>query len=209
MSFDPSQMMFTVPMKLDVTYDVQKIVFTGPLVEIVTGTLTSLTDEMLPPNLDSIRSYLFIDNSQLTEVNLSNIMEVGNYSFSNCAIESLTMPNLMTTGQQAFSYNPITSIDLPRLSFIGSQSFQSCENLKTVNLPAATSIGRLAFYNCTNLDTLVLESDFVVMLEGTQHFYNTKIEAGTGYIYVPQSLVDSYIADSSWSAYASQIRAIS
>ena len=40
-------------------------------------------------------------------------------------------------------------------------------------------------------------------------FYNTAIENGTGYIYVPDSLVDSYKTATNWSTYASQIKPIS
>lgn len=36
----------------------------------------------------------------------------------------------------------------------------------------------------------------------------TPMKSGTGYIYVPAALVDSYKAATNWSTYADQIRAI-
>ena len=39
-------------------------------------------------------------------------------------------------------------------------------------------------------------------------FSNTPISNGTGYIYVPKALIESYQAHEKWSAYASQFRAI-
>lgn len=208
MSIESSQNVITLPMELEISYDVQKIVFSGPLAEIVTGTLTSLDDTMLPPNLTEIRDNLFQNNLLLTEVNLRNITSIGAYSFSNSAITSLNMPNLFMAGQQAFSYNPFVSVSLPSLMEVSTQMFQRCENLKTAEFALLGRIRGYAFYYCENLDTLILGSESVVELEGTQQFANTKIENGTGYIYVPSNLVDSYRSASGWSTYASQIRAI-
>lgn len=208
MSTESSQNVLTLPMKLDVSYEIQKIVFTGPLVEIVTGTLTTLDDTMIPPDVTEIRDYLFYNNSQLIDVDLTNVMTVGQYAFSNCAIESLNMPNLFMAGLQSFSYNPMVSVALPNLMEVSTQMFQRCDNLTTADFTIVSRIGRLAFYYCENLDTLILRSDSMVQLDGVQQFSNTKIESGTGYIYVPANLVDTYQSDSNWSVYASQIRSI-
>ena len=45
-------------------------------------------------------------------------------------------------------------------------------------------------------------------LGGKGAFNMSPIASGTGYIYVPAALVDSYKAASNWSTYANQIRAI-
>ena len=45
-------------------------------------------------------------------------------------------------------------------------------------------------------------------LEKTSAFKDTPIESGTGYVYVPSALVDSYKSATNWSTYADQIRAI-
>lgn len=200
----------TLPMdlgaKIEVVYE--KVVFVGPLAEIVTGTLTELTDDMLPPDLTTIRDYLFQNNELLTTVELNNITEIGISAFKNCAIESVNMPELTEAGMQAFSINPFTSIELPELVSIGTQMFQGCENLEFADFPKAESIYRGAFNGCANLGTLILRNNQVASLVGTQQLYGTKIESGSGYIYVPDELVDDYKATSGWSIYANQIRSI-
>ena len=45
-------------------------------------------------------------------------------------------------------------------------------------------------------------------LSNTNAFSSTPIASGTGYIYVPRALVDSYKAASKWSTYANQFRAL-
>ena len=64
------------------------------------------------------------------------------------------------------------------------------------------------FNGCDKLLTLVLGADTVCTLFAENVFNGTAIQAGTGYVYVPRSLVDSYKSATNWSAYASQIRAI-
>jgi hypothetical protein len=55
---------------------------------------------------------------------------------------------------------------------------------------------------------LILRNTGEVCSLGTNAFDSSGVTNGTGYIYVPRALVDSYKADTNWSTYASQIRAI-
>ena len=49
----------------------------------------------------------------------------------------------------------------------------------------------------------------MVSLQGTTvTLKNTPIASGTGYIYVPAALVDSYKAATNWSNFAAQFRAL-
>ena len=45
-------------------------------------------------------------------------------------------------------------------------------------------------------------------LSNTSALSGTPIESGSGYIYVPAALVDSYKTASNWSTYANQFRAL-
>ena len=76
------------------------------------------------------------------------------------------------------------------------------------DFPSATSIGNNAFNGCTKLTSLILRSETMATLSSTGALSGTPIASGTGYIYVPAALVDSYKAASNWSTYANQIRAI-
>ena len=95
------------------------------------------------------------------------------------------------------------------INIIGNSAFQNCASLTTVNLPNVTSIGDNAFDSCGSLTSITLSSSTVCSLNNVNAFSDTPIESGTGYIYVPAELVDTYKAATNWSTYASQIVAIS
>ena len=99
-----------------------------------------------------------------------------------------------------FKDNGVTSV--------GGYAFYGCSNLTTVDLPLVTSVGSYAFYNCKALTTVILRYETRCTLSDVKAFNSTPIKSGTGYIYVPSALVDSYKADSKWSTYANQFRAL-
>lgn len=86
--------------------------------------------------------------------------------------------------------------------------FASDTGLKIADFHKITSIGDNAFAWCSNFDTLILRGSTLCTLGGSSVFRDTPIASGTGYIYVPAVLVDSYKTASRWSTYAAQIRAI-
>ena len=102
----------------------------------------------------------------------------------------------------------ITEIADNLVTSIGQYAFYGCSALTTADFPMATRIGSYAFRSCSNLTTLILRSETMCTLSGTNAFNNTPIASGTGYIYVPRALVDSYKAASNWSTFANQFRAI-
>ena len=113
-------------------------------------------------------------------------------------------------GVNAFiSCSALTSVSLPAATSIGNSAFSGCSKLTSISLPAATSIGSSAFSYCSKLEALILSNaDAVCTLSSNNEFISTPIASGTGYIYVPSALVDSYKAATKWSTYANQIRAI-
>ena len=117
---------------------------------------------------------------------------------------------VQTIGSSAFeNCSNLTSVDFPIATSIGDSAFKNCSNLTSVDFQAATSIGGNAFQYCSKLTSLILrKSDTICTLSNANSFYNTLIESGTGYIYVPRALVDSYKAASKWSTYANQFRAL-
>lgn len=104
----------------------------------------------------------------------------------------------------------ITSYTNSRVLKIGSSAFYDCSKLTTVNLPTVTSISDGAFYQCSALTSVALRNtEKVCTLSNTSAFTYTPIASGTGYIYVPDALVDQYKAATNWSAYAAQIKPLS
>jgi hypothetical protein len=118
--------------------------------------------------------------------------------------------NVVTSiGQYAFcSCSALTTANFPAATSIDTYAFSVCSNLTAANFPVATSIGSNAFNGCSKLTALILRNATVGSLNRTNAFTSTPIASGTGYIYVPRALVDSYKAATNWSTYAAQIRAI-
>ena len=101
----------------------------------------------------------------------------------------------------------ITEISSSYAKTIGNSAFQECSNLTTVDFPAVTSITSSAFRTCSSLKSLLLRGNKVCTLSKNV-FVSTPISSGTGYIYVPSSLIEQYKAKTNWSTYAAQFRAL-
>ena len=147
-------------------------------------------------------------NRTVTEVS-SNSEAIGDYVFYGCTkLTNITLPLASSIGTEAF-YNcvKLESVEVPNVTSIGGSAFRLCTVLPSIDLPLTTSIGSNTFRNCGNLQSLILRSETVCTL-GTNVFTSTPIASGTGYIYVPSALVDSYKSETNWSTYAAQIRAI-
>lgn len=102
----------------------------------------------------------------------------------------------------------ITEIHDNYITSVGSYAFDYCSVLTAADFQAVTSVGEGAFYGCSKLTALILRSETMATLVGTNALASTPIASGTGYIYVPAALVDAYKAATNWSTYANQIRAI-
>ena len=146
---------------------------------VFVNTVDSIGDEALTNSI--------IDRS-ITEIRDNYATSIGEYAFYNC-------PKL-------------TTAVFPAATSIGGYAFSNCFSLTTADFPAATSIGNMAFYSCSKLTALILRSGTMATLNGAYALNNTPINSGTGYIYVPSALVDSYKAASNWSTFANQFRAI-
>lgn len=131
----------------------------------------------------------FLDCTGLKKAILKNCETTTTYSFSGCsALEQVECDNLLTVGVGAF---------------------QNCKALKNIVLPKATTVNANGFVNCSNLDTVVLRTNEICNLINVSAFNGTPIKSGTGYIYVPDALVEQYKSATNWSTYASQIKPLS
>ena len=131
------------------------------------------------------------ENATLKNVDLPICKNIAGRMFRNCTIETINMPNVERVGYQAFGY------------YYGRRN-----KLTTVDLPVCNAIEEYAFDGSQLLTALILRADVVCANGGTKTFNDTPIAKGTGYIYVPRALVDSYKAATNWSTYASQFRAL-
>ena len=120
-------------------------------------------------------------------------------------------PNVTSTGANIFyACYGLRTVNLPSLISISSNMFAYSSLLNTLDFPSVESIDTGAFSSCSRLVTLVLrKADAVCTLKNVNAFTNTPFAKGTGYIYVPDDLVEQYKAATNWSTFASQIKPIS
>lgn len=182
--------------------------------------------------ITKVGHYGFGGCTNLISVDLPNVVTVGDSGFYNCRLlKSANLPKLTSLGNNGFNSTGFDSINLPLCTEIGSSSFSMTNQLVSVILPlvasipgfcfnyssvqkidtsSVTSIAAYAFDDARQLDTLILRNASVCTLaNSTNTFTNTKIAAGTGYIYVPDNLVDSYKTATNWVTFANQIKPIS
>jgi hypothetical protein len=152
----------------------------------------------------------FSGNTKIVRVYLNNVKTIGDYAFNNCtSLFSVDAPNVTQIGKYSFGKCDMESIELPELLWMATDGFVGCPNLKRANLGKINNIGNYCFTNCTAFETLILpNTQKVTTLANVNAFSNTPVAAGSGYIYVPKALIDSYKSATNWSTFASQFRAI-
>lgn len=135
---------------------------------------------------DAALAESIIDRS-ITELHCNNTTSIAAHKFRGCS--------------------GLTNVIFPNASSVGTGAFWQCAALKQADFSACVAFAQDAFYGCSALEALILRNEEAVSsIIGT--LYGTGIADGTGYIYVPSALVDTYKAASGWSTYAAQIRAI-
>lgn len=162
------------------------------------------------PEVTTMGENAFAQCANLVSVNIPKLTEIPYNAFSYCSkLTAANFPLATRIGSYSFpSCSSLVTVDFSSAVTIDSYAFENCKNLATVDLPCATSIAKNAFKGCSALTTLILRHTSVVTMGYENVLDNTPIESGTGYIYVPRALVDSYKADEKWSLYAAQFRAI-
>lgn len=160
----------------------------------------------------TLGAYAFYENSAVTKIELPKIEYLKERCFNGCEnLKTLLLPSMVgyTYQYMASGCTSLVNVDVHDASYISSYSFQSCTSLKKLDLHRVGTIGTNAFVGATKFETLIIRTDTVPTLGGTNAFTNTKIKSGgTGYIYVKAALLDQFKAATNWSTFASQFRAI-
>ena len=162
-------------------------------------------------NITTIRKNFWRDCSRLEAVSFPSVKTVKDNAFQYASkLRSIYLPACEEIKNNAFYGVKMASITLPAIKNIAYDVFNYCSALTTVDL--GTSLQQIqgnAFQNCTHLTTLIIRNTSAVVTLGSSVFNYSAIASGTGYIYVPDSLVSSYQGATNWSAYASQIKGLS
>ena len=165
----------------------------------------------LPDGIKDIPYYCFTSTQNVLLKKIpETVTSIGNYAFYSCYQLSLTsLPDGLTSlGTNVFYQCYSNAISKAYgLNNIPSNTFY--RNYCQFSFDCfANSIGGGAFQECINLKSLILRSETQAELSSTNAFNSTPIDTGTGYIYVPSALVDSYKSATNWSVYANQFRAL-
>ena len=175
-------------------------------------------------NVISVGYDSFCMCNNIQEINLPKATTGDNYCFKNCyKLENINIPNLKKVPYGAFSYNyKLKRINLPKATGVGTSAFEGCRELESINFQSDIySFDGNAFYNCYSLKAVIVGSKTMVNIWSTNVFTNCYHILGTvnetynpngdkdGYIYVPDTLVDSYKSATNWSAHADQIKPLS
>lgn len=136
--------------------------------------------------------------------------EIRDYAFYNCYnLKQISIPNITMVRSNCFYYcTALEQVVLPNVTYMLGNSFRSCSSLHRAELDKSLiSFGAYCFRDSA-LDTLILKSETVCPLNSTNVFQDCPIEEGTGYIYVPQALIEQYKVATNWATFANQFRAI-
>lgn len=179
-----------------------------PLIDaFIENTHTRLVND----RVTKVQQNLCQNNNKLVEVNLPKCTRIGNYAFQSCVgLTTINLPELKTISAYSFQgCGGLKSVVFPKAESIDTAGLYGCWTLHTIDLPVCTYIKETSLVHCTVLTKLILRSPSVCTFDGGGGFANTAIAKGTGYIYVPDNLVEEYKTATNWSNYADQIKPIS
>lgn len=162
------------------------------------------------PRVQVIGLQAFRSCTNLTSVDCPLATTIMNAAFSGCSkLTRLNFPLVTSISNEAFvSCIGIANIKFPSLTELNASVFNRCTNLKTADFPLVINIGGYSLANCSKLKAVILRGETISTLTNATAFTSTPIASGTGYIYVPSALVDTYKSATNWSTYAAQFRAL-
>lgn len=147
----------------------------------------------------------------LTSYTNDRVTTIGNQAFRGfSSLKSISLPNVTTLTAYALDgCSGLTNVNLPKVTALNNYAMQGCSSLETLEFQQKMSTQGAVWNNCSKLTKLILRSTTMCGLANKNCFNNTPIAKGTGFIYVPDDLVDTYKANTNWSNFASQIKGLS
>ena len=170
------------------------------------GLLSNDLTEFKSESLTELRAYAFCNCNKLTKIDIPNCVNIGNYAFSPSAIQILKILKVGTIGVTSTFYNctSLKKVILPLFKMgAASAVFANCGKLELIDIDTM-SLSFQPFSGCNNLKTLIYRKNSGVNSLSGVSLLPTNFQSN-GYLYVPQSMLESYKTATNWSTVADRI----
>lgn len=193
-----------------------KLTAIGNAIRSKTGSSGLLTLDEMPQEIQSIQTggsgdTALVDSilsGTITSYSSDNVVSLRQYALYDCSnLVELNLPNLTTMGTGALGRIGVSEIDFPKLTSVSISGLTNSRSLSRAKFAALEEIKTMSF-SYTALSELILMNNFVTTLSASNCLNGTPISNGTGYIYVPQALIEDYKVATNWVTFANQFRAI-
>ena len=156
------------------------------------------------PKATTIGNNAFSSCYNLTRIDLPMATSIGGDAICDCvSLENINLPMAETIEYGAFAgCSKLVSAVLPKATTFGDSVFSNCRSLTYLDFGSANSIpGGLFGSGIENLATIILRTtaqvcDFeVAIIVGTKIVSQEGVPTGEGFIYVPSTLFEDYVAN--------------
>lgn len=169
---------------------------------LLSNNLTEFKNE----SLTRLRSNAFRDCSKLTKIDIPNCINISNTCFSRSGIKELKIyKSGVLYAIETFTGSSIEKLILPNFSILNQpyQTFYGCSRLKIIDILNITGNQVNLFLECFSLNTLILRRNTgispLTTIQSIPFFKND------GFLYVPETLLESYKTATNWSTIADRI----
>ena len=161
------------------------------------------------PSLTSILGNQPFNASFVSSINIPNVDYVSSYGLAGIkGVSVFNLPKVSYLGEGAFNGNSSarTYIFGPSLSSIPSNCFADNKMLEVIDFPAITYMGSAVFAKCNRLKQIIIrtESSIVSGVRYNQLFSSSIMHPYLS-IYVPDSMLSSYLESQEWMSLSSRI----
>lgn len=155
-----------------------------------------------------------LDTSKITNMSnmFYNCMLLTNLDLSNFDTTNVTNMNQMFNRNESLTSVNVSGFNTNNVTNMGNMFYQ-CGKLTKIDISSFTSEKLTSnagmFSGCSKLTTLIINNPNLFKMTSTSMLRDTPIESGTGYVYVPDDMVETYKSAANWSMYANQIKGMS
>lgn len=150
----------------------------------------------------------------VVEANFPKLTTVPGSFMSSSGVITVNLP--VAENIRGLGYcRTLENVNCPNAKIVNDYTFQSDSSLQKFDGVSVTSIGNGSFSSCSKFSTLILRNaEVICALANTNALNGTLVKSGTGYIYVPRTLLSDtdsthdYRQATNWSTYAAQFRAL-